>query len=145
MDRCCECELTKEYLDLGRCPVCGASPLLMSTRTSHAKCSFCKNEFGVPRGLRPLCAEEVDSNQYRVWLGGTVTKEQMLAAAKILECTAAEVYRKFEYGFACFDGVTMKQAYGMRMLFRDTEAKLDIIPPIGNYGRFEECWDIRVE
>ena len=142
MGRCCDCELTKEFIDLGRCPVCDASPILMSTKTHIAKCSFCKFEAGVPRALCQLCGEEVGSNRYTVWLKEPITKEQILALAKILECTAAMVYRKIEYGFVGFDDVTMIQAYQIRKLFQDSETQVDITPPIGNYERFEDCWDI---
>lgn len=142
MGRCCDCEMTKEFIDLGRCPICDASPMLMSTKTHIARCSFCKAEAGVPRALIRLCRDEVSNNRYTIWLSGTVTKEQMLALAKILECTAATVYRRFEYGFARFDDVMIIQAYQIRKLLQDSEAKADITPAIGDYERFEQCWNI---
>ena len=141
--KCYNCELTKNFIELDGCPVCGASPLLMSTKTHLAKCSFCKREFGVPRALSRLCAEEVACNRYGIYISEMITKEKMLAIAKILECTAATVYRKFiEYGNAYFEDVTMIQAYEIRKLFQGSDTEIHFTPPLSDYERFETCWDI---
>ena len=141
--KCHDCPRIKEYIDMGGCPNCGATKLLMSTKTCMATCDICKLTFGIPMAIEGLCCDEKENNRYKISFHSTPNKQQLLDLSKMIGLTGAETYRLFQKELPIhIDNIPMVATYQIRKYFRPTNIAIIISPPIDQYHLFEDCWHI---
>lgn len=141
--KCYDCPRTKEFIDMGGCPNCGAKKLLMNTTTYAATCDICKLTFGIPTIVEGLCWDEEENSKYKITFGTIPSKQQLLDLSKLIGLTATETYHLFLKSLPVhIDNISMVVAYKIRKYFRSTDISITITPPIDQYHLFENCWHI---
>lgn len=141
--KCYDCPRTKEYIDMGGCPNCGAKKLFMSTKTCIATCDICKLTFGIPMAIEGLCCDEKEINKYRISFHSTPNKQQLLNLSKLIGLTGAETYHLFQKELPVhIENISMVATYQIHKYFRSTDISITITPPIDQYHSFEDCWHI---
>jgi len=141
--KCLDCPRTKEYIDMGGCPNCGARKLLMCTKTYMATCDVCKETFGIPTVVEGLCWDEEERNRYRISFHSVPDKQQLLDLSKLIGFTGVETYRLLQKELPIhIDNIPMVTTYQIRKYFRTTCVEVTISPPIDQYRLFEDCWHI---
>ena len=128
---------------MGGCPNCGATKLLMSTKTFMATCYICKLTFGIPMAIEGLCCDEKENNRYKISFHSTPNKQQLLDLSKMIGLTGVETYRLFQKELPIhIDNIPMVATYQIRKHFSATGIPITIQPPIDQYHLFEDCWGI---
>lgn len=141
--KCDDCPWIKEYIDLGGCPACKASKLLMNTNTHIATCDVCGMTFGIPMAVERLCWGDIESKQFTISICTDLDKQQLLDVAKMIDYTATQVYCLFKNNYpVVLENIPMHLAYRIRAYFRSLGREVTIIPALDDYHLFEECWDI---
>lgn len=140
-NKCLDCPKTKEYIDLGRCPCCGAASYLMSTQTHVAVCRICGIECGIPMGIPMLCGEDKMFRFFIVTIYDKLTTQQVLDFSKLMGMNGAQTYRLFKNGIpVVIENVATIQAYKIRNFCRVNYLHFEISPSLDQYPYFEDCF-----
>ena len=141
--KCYSCPRTKEYIDVGGCPNCGAKILFINTATHEAICDICHFSFGIPMIVTGSCWDDVHTSRFEISFHSTPTKQQLLDLSKLIGLTGTEIYRLFQKGLPVqIRNVPMITAYQIRKYLRPTDIAMVASPPIDQYHLFEKCWHI---
>ena len=141
--KCYDCPWIKDYIDLGGCPTCKTKKLLMNTNTHMATCDVCGMTYGIPMAVERLCWDDIDNKQFTISICASLDKRQLLDFAKLLDVGITQMYHLFKNNSpVVLNEVPMALTYRIRKHFRTLGTEIAIVPALGEYHLFEECWDI---
>ena len=142
-NRCIDCPKTKEYLDIGLSPCCGADQFFMSTKNHVAVCRKYTAEWGVSMSVTGSCYNDKLYKRFTLSIEATLSKQQLLAFSKLIDYNSLETYYLFKNNPVVLKNVPMVQTYLIRNFVTATGHTIHIEPPIGEYPNFEECWELQ--
>lgn len=141
-NRCIDCPKTKEYLDIGLSPCCGADRFFMSTKNHLAVCRICNTEWGVSMAINGSCYDDKLYKRFTLSIEAKLTKQQLLDFSKLIGCNSLETYYLFKNLPVVLKNLPMVQTYLIRNFITAIGHAIHIEPPIGEYPNFEKCWKL---
>lgn len=144
INKCHDCPITKEYLDMGGCPNCKAKKLPMSTRTHMATCNVCGVTFGIPMAIEGMCYTDKCCKRYIISIASKLNKEQLLVVSKLMGLNGVEVYQLFKNNNpVVFRDVPMIVTYELQSYLRSIGTTMKVNQDLDEYPLFEQCWKIQ--
>lgn len=142
-NRCIDCPCTKEYLDIGLSPCCGADQFFMNTKTHLAVCRICKTEWGVPMAISGSCYDDKLHKHFCISIDAKLSKQELLDFSKLIGCNSLETYYLFRNNHpVLLKDIPMIKTYLIQKFITAAGHSIHINPPIGDYPNFEECWKL---
>ena len=139
--KCSDCPKLQEYIDVGICPECGKSNLLMSTKTYGGVCEICGSIFAVPMSLVGPCESRICPEPYTFFINTGLNLKQLIAFSEMLGISRMQAYHLFKSDIPVeIEIVPQDLICKLESFFYSIGETVSIQPDIRQYHLYEECW-----